>query len=261
VLNRNEFIGLFGARAVFGMVHMYALPGSPQFGGSIDQVIHDALADARAIASGGCAGIMFENFGDKPFGKTASKETIAAMTRVISDVTREVRLPFGINVLRNDAAGALAIAAATRASFIRINVHTGAMLTDQGIIEGDAANTLRLRAALCPDVLIFADHLVKHATPLGAVDEVQSARDLRDRGMADAIIISGRETGAEVDVRRLDQVRSAVDAPILLGSGVTAENAARFKGADAAIVGTSLKVEGRVDRDRVVRLVTAFQAR
>ena len=237
------------------MVHMRALPGSPGFAGSIDDVVRCALADARALADGGCHGLGFENFGDRPFGKIAGKETIAAMTRVITEVTREVRIPFGVNVLRNDPAGALAIAAATGAAFIRINVHTGAMLTDQGIIEGDAANTLRLRKSLAPDVLIFADHLVKHATPLGPVDEVQSARDLRDRGLADAIIVSGRETGAEVDEARLASVRRAVDAPILIGSGLTAENASRFADADGAIVGTSLKTNGVVDRARVEQLV------
>src|SRR5919112_5093978 len=121
------------------------------------------------------------------------------MTRVITEVAREVRLPFGVNVLRNDALSALAIAAATGAAFIRVNVHTGAYVTDQGIIEGDAYATLRKRAALAPDVLIFADSLVKHATPLGDV----SPKDLRERGLADAVIVTGSETGAAADPARL----------------------------------------------------------
>jgi len=260
-MTRKEFRARFGERPLFGMVHMRALPGAPLFGGSIDDVIAAALADARALAEGGCDAIVFENFGDRPFGKCAGRETVAAMTRVIADVTREIRRPFGVNVLRNDAAGALAIAAATGASFIRVNVHTGAMLTDQGIIEGDAAATLRLRKAIAPDVLIFADHLVKHATPLGPVDEIQAARDLRERGLADAVIVSGRETGAEVDDRRFQLVRNAIDAPLLIGSGLTAENAPRFYEADGAIAGTSLKREGVVDRGRVEQLVAAFRQR
>lgn len=172
---------------------------------------------------------------------------------------REVRAPFGVNVLRNDPAGALAITAATGASFIRVNIHTGAMLTDQGIIEGEAAKTLRMRARIAP-IFIFADHMVKHATPLGATDEVQSARDLRERGLADAIIVSGRETGAEVDLERLQTVRGAVDAPILIRSGLAAANAARYSDADGAIVGTSLKSGGRIDPRRVEQLVALFRA-
>ena len=265
MLTRQHFAQRFGARALFGMVHLQALPGAPLFGGSIDAVIEAAMADATALAGAGCDGIVFENFGDRPFHQVPGKETIAAMTRVIAGVMGSVRIPFGVNVLRNDPQGALAIAAATGAAFIRVNVHTGAMLTDQGVIEGQAAATLRLRGAIAPNVAIFADHLVKHATPLAPVDEVQSAKDLRERGLADAIVISGRETGAPAGADRFAKVRDAVEAPLILGSGLTAENAHKFTAADAAIAGTSIKRDGNVgapvDRERVARLLDAFRRR
>lgn len=255
-LTRRGFVERFGVRAVFGMIHLRALPGAPQFT-SLDGVIEAALRDARAIRDGGCDGFVIENYGDKPFTRgRVEAETIAAMTRVIVRVAAEVKLPFGVNVLRNDALSALAIAAATDASFIRVNVHTGAMITDQGIIEGDAYTTLRKRAALAPGVLIFADHLVKHATPMGEV----SASDLRERGLADALIITGAATGAAADPARLRDVRAAVDAPLLLGSGLTADNAGAFHDADGAIVGTSLKRDGVVDPERVAAVVRAFKA-
>lgn len=248
------------------MVHLLPLPGAPLFAGSIVAVLDAAAADASALADAGCDGIVFENFGDRPFYQVPGKETIAAMTRVIADVMGSVRIPFGVNVLRNDPLGALAIGAATGASFIRVNIHTGAMLTDQGVIEGNAAGTLRLRAAIAPDVAIFADHMVKHAAPLAPVDEMQAAKDLRERGLADAVVISGRETGAPADLARLARVRDALpDAPLVIGSGLTAENAHTFDAADAAIAGTSIKRDGRVgapvDRERVVRLVDAFRRR
>jgi membrane complex biogenesis BtpA family protein len=259
------FASRFG-RPLFGMVHLAPLPGAPLYGGSMDAVIGAALADARALRDGGCDGMVFENFGDRPFFKDAvPAETVAAMTRVIVEVVREVALPFGVNVLRNDAASALAIAAVTGAAFIRINVHTGAMLTDQGIIEGRAVETLRRRAVLAPNVMIFADHMVKHAAPLVAVDEEQAAKDLQLRGLADALIVSGRETGAEPDAARFARVRAAVDAPLLVGSGLTESNAAAFANADGAIAGTSIKRDGRVDAPvdvaRVARLVAAFRRR
>jgi hypothetical protein len=254
---------MFDIRPVFGMLHLPPLPGAPLFGGSLEAVIEAALADARALRDGGADGMVFENYGDRPFFKDrVEARTVAAMTRVIADVTREVGLPFGVNVLRNDAASALAIAAATGASFIRVNVHTGAMLTDQGIIEGQAAETLRLRASLAPRVLIFADHMVKHATPLVAdIDEEQAAKDLLLRGLADAIIVSGRETGAEPDRARFACVRAAIDGPLLVGSGLTADNAAAFEAADGAIVGTSLKRGGRVVAALVESVVAAFKWR
>jgi len=265
MLTRDEFRNRFGGNAVIGMVHVAALPGAPLYGGSMQAIVDAALRDVRALRDGGCGAIAFENFGDRPFFKDrVPPETVAALTRVIVEVAAEVGMTFGVNVLRNDAASAIAIAAATGAAFIRVNVHTGAMLTDQGIVEGRAAETLRKRAELAPDVWIFADHIVKHAAPMVAVDEVQAAKDLRHRGLADAIIISGAETGAQPDRVRFARVREALsDAPILIGSGLTEANAGTFADADGAIVGTSIKIDGRVDApvdpDRVKRLVAAFK--
>src|SRR5437762_9349038 len=232
----------FRHRPIYGMVHLAALPGAPLFGGSIDAVIDAAARDLRAIVDVGCDGVLFENFGDVPFYATrVDAITIAAMTRVIAAVGGGATL-FGVNVLRNDARAALAIAAATGAAFIRVNVHAGAVVADQGIIEGEAAETMRRRAALCPNVFVFADHMVKHAVPLAAVDELQSARDLRLRALADAIVVSGIETGAPADPARLRRLREAMpDVPLVVGSGLTVENAARFADADAAIAGTSVK--------------------
>jgi membrane complex biogenesis BtpA family protein len=265
MLTRESFERHFGRKAVMGMVHLAALPGAPLFGGSLDAVIEAARGDALAIRDGGCDGIVFENFGDRPFHKIRVEViTIAAMTRVIAEVMRDVRLPFGVNVLRNDARAAIGIAAATGAAFVRINVHSGVMFADQGMIEGEAAETLRLRAATAPDVAIFADHFVKHALPPAGTDASQAAKDLRHRGLADALIVSGAETGAAPDVERLRLVRDAVaDAPILIGSGLTEQNAAAFADADGAIVGTAIKRDGRVDdpvdAQRAERIVAAFK--
>ena len=259
MLTRTEFENRHGPRPIFAMVHLAALPGAPLFEGSLERVIEEALLDARAIVAGGAAGLIVENFGDKPFfARRVPAETLAAMTRVVAEIAREVSIPIGVNVLRNDARSALAVAAATGAGFIRVNVHTGAMVTDQGLIEGEAGETMRMRAALAPNVLVFADHLVKHAVPLAPADPVQVARDLRLRGLADALIVTGAETGAAADPKMIETLRDAVDAPLIVGSGVTAENAASFHAADAAIVGTSIKRQGRVDRERVAAVVRAF---
>ena len=259
MLTRAAFAARFSARAVFGMIHLAPLPGAPSFT-SLAEVIERAVRDARALASGGCDGSVIENFGDRPFTRgRVEAETVAAMSRVVAEIIRELKMPFGVNVLRNDALSALAVASATGAAFIRVNVHTGTMLTDQGIIEGDAYATLRKRAAVAPNVLIFADHLVKHATPLGAVDPMQSAKDLRLRGLADALIVTGSETGASADPARLRTLRDALDAPLLVGSGLTAQNASQFGDADGAIVGTSIQRDGKVDAGLVHALVRAFK--
>ena len=76
-----------------------------------------------------------------------------------------VAVPVGVNVLRNDAMAGLAIAAATGARFVRVNVHTGVMLGDQGWLHGEAHETVRLRKRLGVEAAILADVMVKHATP------------------------------------------------------------------------------------------------
>ena len=265
MLTRDSFVERFGSRPVFGMVHLRPLPGAPLYQGDLDEVLAHALQDARTIASGGAAGLMVENFGDRPFGKTVRPETVAAMTRVVTEIRREVAIPVGVNMLRNDGAAALAVAVATGADLIRINILVGVMVTDQGVIEGEAAEILRLRKMLGGErVAIFADHLVKHAVPLGAGDALQMAKDLRLRGLADAVVLSGAETGAEVDHDRLGELREHLDAPLVIGSGLTESNAGKLAElADGAIVGTSIKsggdVEREVDVERVRAVVRAFR--
>src|SRR5712671_3269210 len=153
-------------KLLIGVVHLQPLPGSPRWRGVLSSVIQSAVADAQAYERGGAHALFIENFGDVPFTKgSVGPETIAGMTAAGRAVRQAVKLPIGFNVLRNDARAALAICAACGGSFIRVNVHTGAMLTDQGLIEGDAFHTLRFRARISPATEIFADVHVKHAVP------------------------------------------------------------------------------------------------
>jgi len=180
-------------------------------------------------------------------------------------VRAAVQLPLGFNVLRNDARAALALCAACGGSFIRVNVHTGAMLTDQGLIEGRACETLRYRQSVSPKAQIFADVHVKHAVPFGPNKIEDSARDTFERGLADALIISGTGTGRAAEVADVERVHTACPAAkLLLGSGVTLANARDYLAlADGAIVGTSLKAGGRisnpVDAKRVAALARAMR--
>jgi hypothetical protein len=233
-----------------GVVHLKPLPGAPRWAGDLEAVIDFAVADARAYKLGGVDAIIIENFGDEPFTKSSvSPETLTAMTAAGCAIRASVNLPIGFNVLRNDARSALALCAACGGSFIRVNVHCGAMLTDQGIIEGDAYNTMRYRQAVCPGVLLFADVHVKHAVPLGDWTLEDAAHDTLERGLADALIISGTGTGVSAEVGDVERVRHACPkAKILLGSGVSVENAREFmRVADGAIVGSSLKRGGKLD--------------
>lgn len=251
------------ARTLIGMVHLAPLPGSPLWEGSMARVVETALRDAETLVGGGFDALVVENFGDVPFAPgPVTPITVAAMTAAAAEIRRALpRVPLGINVLRNDAQAALAIACAVGASFIRVNIHTGAVLTDQGIVHSDAYHTLRERKALGADVAILADVQTKHAVPLGPVDLAQEARDAVERGLADGVIVTGRVTGDAADLGDVERVRRAVPGtPIVVGSGVDAERVAEVLAlADAVIVGTALKrggdVRGPVDPERVRTLV------
>ena len=176
---------------------------------------------------------------------------------------RPSRPPLGINVLRNDACAALSIASAVVAAFIRVNVLSGVMATDQGIIEGKARELLLLRQRLgAHDVGIAADVLVKHAAPLGTPDLPDAARDAFHRAGADALIVTGSGTGRPTSTTDLEQVRAAVpQAPLWLGSGLTAESAASVRHTlDGAIVGTWLHADGDLDKPLDVDRVRAMRA-
>jgi len=262
--------GLFARdkKILIGVVHLLPLPGSPRWGGRIQRVIERATRDADAYQRGGADAVIIENFGDLPFTKgSVAPETVAAMAAVGHEVRKVLKIPIGFNVLRNDAHAALALCAACRGDFIRVNVHVGAMLTDQGLIEGDAYGTLRLREQLAPDVQILADVHVKHAVALGEWRLENAARDTLERGLADALIVSGEGTGWTTDIDDVKRVReSCPKATILLGSGVSVENIRSFlPHVNGAIVGTSLKAGGKVDNPvdtkRVQTLGTALHAR
>jgi membrane complex biogenesis BtpA family protein len=261
------FASIFPRKPIIGMVHLKPLPGSPMYGGAMGPVIDAALADAAALQSGGADGIMIENFFDAPFFKDqVGPETVAAMTRIITLIRNATTLPLGVNVLRNDGLSALAVAAACECQFVRINQLSWAMLADQGILEGKAAQILRYRRLLGSDTLIFADCLTKHAAPIASQTMELVAMDTWERGGADALVVSGVATGKPTEYEDvLAARRGAAEAPILIGSGVTPASLTQFwPVVDGVLVGTYIKLDGAVhnpvDVSRVRKLVGVKEA-
>ncbi|WP_276203533.1 BtpA/SgcQ family protein [Haloprofundus marisrubri] len=265
----NDFLALDAP--IVGMVHLPALPGAPAFDGDRDELRARAVADARALESGGVDALMVENFGDAPFyPDDVPKHTVASMTTLVSAVCESVSVPVGVNVLRNDAEAALSVAAATGASFVRVNVHTGARVTDQGVVSGRAHETMRLRDRLDADVAVLADIDVKHSAPVTPRETGEVVAETLERGLADGVVVSGVGTGEAVDrdglrevVAHRDELGS--DAPVVVGSGTTVESVSELLDvADGAIVGTALKEDevttNPVDERRVRELVEAAKS-
>ena len=256
---------VLGDKRLIGMVHLPPLPGSPRHHVSMSEIEARAVVEARGLHDAGFDSCIVENFGDAPFHKDQVEPvTIAAMARVVGAVRRELpELRVGVNVLRNDAAAALAVATAADAHFIRVNVHVGATATDQGIVEGRAAQTVRERRAFDAPIQIWADVYVKHGRNLSHASIEDEARDAVERGLANALVVTGRGTGRPTDTADLHAVANlGLSVPVYVGSGVTHENVASLlKECDGVIVGSSLKsgghAENPLDIERARRFVNA----
>ncbi len=261
----------FGSSSpLVGMVHLSALPGAPRFEGTRQQIRGRALSDAYTLVESGFDALLVENFGDAPYyPDDVPKYTVAELTAVTRELGIGVDCPYGVNVLRNDAAAALSVAAAGGGSFIRVNVHTGTRGTDQGVLDGDAHETVRLREQTDADVAILADIAVKHSAPVVQRDIQTLTTETIQRGLADGLVVSGPATGTPADAETLQTVLDARDdtdpsIPVFVGSGVTPENASALMDiADGLIVGTALKEDGetanRIDGARAEALVDAVR--
>jgi len=251
---------------IIGVVHLLPLPTSPRWGGSLKAVIDRAEQEVTALASGGVDGVIVENFFDAPFTKNqVDPAVVSAMTLIVQRLMNLVTLPVGINVLRNDAQSALAIATCVRAHFIRVNVLTGVMATDQGLIEGQAHQLLRYRRELGSDVKILADVLVKHARPLGSPNLTTAVQETIERGLADGVILSGWATGSPPTLEDLELASAAAKrTPVFIGSGANWENISTLmQAADGVIVSSSLKRRGQIEQPidpiRVSQFVEALR--
>lgn len=266
--SQTNFHTLFGApRALIGMLHLGALPGTPRAAHDLGVIARIAVEEARVYQQAGFHGLLIENMHDRPYCKgRVGPEIVASMTAVGCRVRREVDLPLGVQVLAGANREALAVAQACGATFVRVEGFVFAHVADEGLIESCAADLLRYRRHIGAEgIQIFADIKKKHAAhaltadvPLG--DTARAAEFF----LADGVIVTGTETGAVADPDEVRAARRAAGLPVLVGSGVTADNVAAYADADGLIVGSWVKHSGawhqRVDPARAAALARAFLA-
>ncbi|MBN1552693.1 BtpA/SgcQ family protein [bacterium] len=250
---------------VIGVIHLNPTPGSPCYDGNMKKIYDQALKEAETYREHGLHALCVENFRDYPFfPDTLPPESIAALAAIGRDIKQYSDLPVGVNALRNDALSAMAIATAIQGDFIRVNIHMGAAVADQGIIEGKSYRTLRLRSALRSNVKVFADIHVKHASPLVTTDLQTEISDTIHRGLSDALIVSGTQTGKPVDIDFLKTVKTNTSVPVYIGSGITHENLEMYADiADGFFVGSCFKYDGKannyVDETRVAKFMDLYK--
>ena len=259
---------LFGVpRALVGVVHTIGLPGTPNGGRSVAEIVECAVADARIYAAAGFHGIAIENTHDRPYLKGAvGPEIVAAMTAVGLEIRRAVSLPLGVQVLAGANETAVAVAHACGGVFVRVEGFVFAHVADEGLIESSAGALLRYRRAIgAESVRIFADVKKKHSAHAltSDVDLAETAR-AAEFFLADGVIVTGTSTGRPADPAEVRAVAAAVTIPTLIGSGITPDNLADYPDADVLIVGSSVKKDGvwsgPLDESRTSELGRAFHA-
>ncbi len=252
-----------------GVIHLPPLPGSP---GAFGMDPAEALQKAGAIAvrealtlkKAGFDGIILENYGDAPFYPTkVPTETVVAFSVIAAAVRESMSLPLGINVLRNDALSALSLAAVTGADFIRVNVLSGVMATDQGIIEGRAFELLRERQKLKAEhVAILADVHVKHAKSLSSDSLSLAIEETAGRGGADAVIVTGSTTGrapSHEDLQEAVRAASKCSVPLYVGSGLDPESLKALPNRKIGmIVGSTLRHGGKAGAALDAKRIRSF---
>ena len=244
----DKFSNTFDTNPLIGMVHLLPLPGSPNYAGSIEAIMQAAIEDMQALEKGGADAFIIENFGDVPYCAKINRESFAVMAAVSTQLAKDSSIPFGINVQFNDVDSEWALALATDADFIRVEAFVENRIGIHGISYACAPHLMRLKASFPAKAMIFADINVKHTFPLVPQPIEFSVQEAIESG-ADTLIVTGLLTGQNPTIDDVKQVKEmAGDTPVIIGSGINAENAVDYLSvSNGIIVGSSLKYDGNVN--------------
>lgn len=245
-------------KPLVAMVHLPPLPGAANYDGRpVPDIAQHAAAEARQLADAGFDGVMLQNTHDRPARVRARAGTIAAMSAIATTVRAAAGIDLGINVHKNDAEAALAIAVSSDAAFVRVKVLVGAVVGVEGVIEGASETALDTRRQYASGIEIWADLYELTSWSLAATS-VENLADLATRfGMADRLIVTDRTVDESLGAAA--RVRSASSAPVLVGGRTSPETIRlALDGADGVIVGTSLRRSGRTDMPLDPDAITRF---
>lgn len=249
------------------MVHVQALPGTPTNQYTMQEIVEKALRDAQKLEESGVNAVMIENMHDRPYlNRKIGPEIVAAMTAIGVALRNAISIPLGIQILAGANKEALAVALAAKLDFIRAEGFVFGHLADEGMMNSDAADLLRLRKQLgAGHIHIFTDIKKKHSSHAVSSDvSIADTAKAAEFFLSDGVIVTGTATGEIPSVNNLREVRKAVTLPVLIGSGIDVDNIAEYWNlADGFIVGSSLKVDGNwendVDQERVAALMNRIR--
>jgi membrane complex biogenesis BtpA family protein len=242
--------------ALVGMIHVLPTPGSPGQVG-MEASLARAREDAKVLLEADFDGLLLENMHDfPPLREAEMGPEVPAYLAVLARELRQLAPPdiqVGIQVLFAAHRVAVAVAHAAGLDFLRAEAWSYGHLADKGWVEASAATTLRYAKAIGAGALaVWADVRKKHASHAATAD------------LSLEEVLTGRTTGVAPHPEDFRRARQATPLPLVLGSGLTVQNAPQLAPlADALIVGTSLKRDGNwknpIELKRAAALVSAVR--
>lgn len=245
-------------KPIIAMCHLQPLPGDPNYDetAGMEKVIECARHDLHALQDGGVDGVMFSNEFSLPYLTKMEPITLAAMARVIGELKREIKIPYGVNCLW-DPISSLDVAKAVDGQFIR-EIISGVYASDFGLWNTNAGETARHRVRIgAKNVKMLYNIVPEAAKYLADRDIVDIARSTEFNHAPDALCVSGLTAGSETDTQVLKRVKDVVKhTPVLCNTGCNINNIHRqLSVADGAVCATTFKVDGifenPVDQARV----------
>ena len=247
------------SKPIIGMIHVDALPGTPNFKGDINKIISSAIDEAKTYLDAGINSIAIENMHDIPYlNKNVGPEIISMMSIIAYEVKNKTSLPIGIQILAGANKEALASAKSAGIDFIRAEGFVFAHVADEGIMNSDAGELLRYRKIIdAENILVFTDIKKKHSShSLTADVTIEETAKAAEFFLSDGLILTGTSTGKEADLNEIKAVKKVSKLPVIIGSGITEKNVENYLPfCDAMIVGSHFKKNGNwknmVDGKRV----------
>jgi membrane complex biogenesis BtpA family protein len=231
----------------------------------MDAICEQAIVEGRLLEAAGFDAVMVENGGDVPFlpPQEIYHDTVAALSVATAVLRRELRIPIGVNCLGNAVDASLAVAVAAGGAFVRANQWVNAYVANEGLVEGRAGRAARFRRSIGGEnVSVWADIQVKLGSHAITADRslAEQARDAEFFD-ADALIVTGRRLADPPILEDVRKIREASGLAVIVGSGTHHDNVGQLLDvADAAIIGSSLKVGGVWWGDMSPRAVAAVAA-
>ncbi len=263
----RKFQNIFTAKKpIIGMVHVQALPGTPGHKMTVREIIKKACDEAQIYLDEGIDAILIENMHDIPYlNKDVGHEISTVMSIIAHEIKQKTNLPIGMQILAAANKTALAASHAAGIDFIRSEGFVFAHVADEGFMNSDAGNLLRYRRHIgAEDILIFTDIKKKHASHTITQDiDIKRTAKAAEFFLSEGLIVTGKETGIEADLKEVKQVKQASILPVLVGSGITADNINSYvPHVDGFIVGSYFKKDGNwqnpPDPKRIKHLLSVF---